>query len=284
MKNGLAIWHYPHRTIEENIRYFARQGFPAVSVHGAQWIEALNRGEGPLLAAAVRESGVSLTVHYCMPRSHEAEQVERYHQGLEALAAWQETYGAIEILSFDVPAPIRDDIVPYLNDAMSCVTGCPVALEDFGLTPDERRQIEPLKGNRRFGYLIDLGHMFIRLCGKNTSGKPLFTNHFDECPANEAPSYDEFMRALASKEFPVFEMHLHNNDGVSDLHWFLENGSLDIPMIARVVRDVDFQGIMTIESAPGYKFECRGEAADRGILGTYAYWRTCMEGDRKCLS
>ncbi len=274
MKNGLAIWHYPHRTMEENIRFFADQGFPAVSVHGAQFVSALACGEGDALAKAVRESGVTLTVHYAMPRAHEVERILAFRQGIDTIAAFQATHGLIKILSFDVPAPIRDKIAPYINYVLDHVSGCSVAVEDFGLTPAERGQIEYLKGNRRFGYLVDIGHMFIRLSGKNTGGKPLFTNRSDECPPCENPGYNEFMRAMASKEFPIFEMHLHNNDGVGDVHWFLENGALDIAMIARVVHDMDYHGIMTIESAPGYKFECHGRDADEGILRTFAYWKS----------
>ena len=274
MKNGLAIWHYPHRTMEENIRFFAERGFPAVSLHGAQFVNALASGAGEALAKAVRESGVTLTVHYAMPRSHELERILAFRQGIDAIATWQAAHGLIKILSFDVPTPVRDRIAPYINYVLDHISGCSVAVEDFGLTPAERGQIEYLKGNRRFGYLVDIGHMFIRLRGQNAGGKPLFTNRPDECPPSLTPGYNEFMRALASKEFPVFEMHLHNNDGVNDLHWFLEKGPLDIAMIARVVRDMDFHGIMTIESAPGYKFECRGRDADEGIMKTFEYWKT----------
>lgn len=278
MKNCLAIWHYPHRTIEENIRYFAGQGYDAVSVHGAQLVQALTQGRDESLAQAVQDSRVVLTVHYALPKSHDARHVQEYRQGIDVLEAWQRAHGLIHILSFDVPTPIRDQIGPYLDYAMERVSDCLLAVEDFGLTSDERAQIEYLKGNPRFGYLMDIGHMFLRIGGRNKSGKPLFTNSPDECPARENPGYDDFMKALRSKEFPIFEMHLHNNDGESDLHWFLENGPLDIPMIARVVRDFGFDGIMTIESAPGFKFECRGDAADLGIMKTFAYWKECCEG------
>ncbi len=277
MTQGLAIWHYPHRSIADNIRYFAAQGFAAVSAHGAQLVQALRSGQGASIAEAVESSGVALTVHYALPKSHAAENVSIYAAGIETLAAWQNTYGLIKILSFDVPTPIRDSIASYLDIAISDVAECLIAVEDFGLTPDERAQIEYLKGNPRFGYLLDIGHMFIRLRGQNTSGKPLFTNHPDECPACEAPDYSEFMRAMASKEFPVFEMHLHNNDGENDVHWFLEEGALDIPMIARVIQDIAYGGIMTIESAPGFKFECRGRDADEGIMKTFAYWKECCQ-------
>lgn len=276
MTQCLAIWHYPHRSISDNIRFFANQGFPAVSVHGAQLVQALLCGQGVSIAEAVQTSGALLTVHYTLPRNHEPESVEIYNSGIQVLAEWQKAYGLIKILSFDVPGPIRDSISSYLDTALSAIDGCLVAVEDFGLTPEERAQIEYLKVTPRFGYLIDIGHMFIRLRGQNSSGKPLFTNRPDECPPCENPGYDEFIRALASKEFPIFEMHLHNNDGEHDLHWFLEDGPLDIPMIARVVRDMDFNGIMTIESAPGFKFECRGKDADEGIMKTFDYWKKCL--------
>ena len=275
MKNGLAIWHYPHRSIADNIRYFGAQGFAAVSLHGAQFVAALSRGEGEEVAAAVRDAGVTVTVHYTLPASNEPEPIFAFRRGIEAISAWQKAHALIRILSFDMPTATRDQAALYLNYVMERVEGCQIAVEDYGLTPAERARIEPFKGNRRFGYLVDLGHMLIRLRGKNTSGKPLFTNRYDECPPCDAPGYNEFMRALASKEFPIFEIHLHNNDGEKDLHLFLEQGVLDIPMIARVVHDLDFRGVLTIESAPGYKFECRGDDADQGILKTFDYWKEC---------
>ena len=277
MINGLAIWHYPHRTMEENIRYFAKQGYGAVSVHGAQFVAALAQGCGEALAQAVQDCGVILTVHYALPKTHDSENVLTYQHGINMLAAWQKTHGLIHILSFDVPTPIRNHIVPYLDYAMTQLSECLVTVEDFGLTTAEREQIEYLKDNSRFGYLIDIGHMFIRIGGRNKSGKPLFTHSPEECPVSENPGYDNFMMALSSKEFPIFEMHLHNNDGENDVHWFLENGSLDIPMIACVVQDLGFDGMMTIESAPGFKFECRGKNADDGIEKTFAYWKECCE-------
>ena len=277
MKNGLAIWHYPHRTIAENVRFFGTKGFSSVSLHGAQFVSALNRGEGEDIAQAVRETGVILTVHYTLPKKPEEEPIFAFRRGIKAIAQWQSVYGLVKILSFDIPASVRDHAALYLNYVLEHTEGCQIAVEDYGLTPAERAQIEPFKGNRRFGYLVDLGHMLIRLRGKNIGGKPLFTNRYDECPPCDHPGYEEFMRAFASKEFPIFEIHLHNNDGEKDLHLFLEQGVLDIPMIARVVRDLDFRGVLTIESAPGYKFECSGDEADEGILKTFDYWKECCQ-------
>lgn len=278
MLNSLAIWHYPHRTMVDNIRFFAAHGFPALSVHGRGFSTAAkDPAAAEVLAEVVRETGIRLTVHHALPRDHSPETVARFTEDVEAISAWQARHGLVAVLSFDVPQAIRDRVGGYLDFVLDRVAGCPVAVEDFGLTAAERAQIEHLKSNPRFGYLVDLGHTFIRLRGQRTDGRVLFSNAPDEHPPVAAPDYAAFLSALRSKEFPIFEMHLHNNDGVKDTHLFLEDGPLDIPMIARVLRDFGFDGILTIESAPGYQFPCYGEEADEGILRTYAYWRRCLE-------
>ena len=40
MKYGVAIWHYSHRALFENMDYVARHGLTAISLHGMQFIKA----------------------------------------------------------------------------------------------------------------------------------------------------------------------------------------------------------------------------------------------------
>ncbi len=280
MLQGLAIWHYPHRSMVDNINYFASIGLASVSVHGAQFVNAVaDPATADAIAAAVRDTGVVFTVHYCLPRQHETEAVESFRAGIRAIAEWQRAHGLIAVLSFDVPEAIRGGIGigGYLNFVLDAVPDCRVAVEDFGLNASERAQIAHLKGNDRFGYLVDIGHLFIRMRGENTSGKTLFTLAPDEHPRCASPDAAAFRAALESKDFPLLEMHLHNNDGTNDVHWFLEQGEMNIPAVAQALRDVGFAGVLTVESAPGYRFECRGKDADEGIKRTLEYWKTCCE-------
>ena len=280
MLQGLAIWHYPHRTMVDNIRYFASLGLDSVSVHGAQFVNAIaDPTVSDAIALAVRETEVVFTVHYCLPRKHDPEAVAIFEAGISAMAAWQKAHGSISVLSFDVPQPIRGGvgIGSYVDFVLETVPDCKVAVEDFGLNADEREQIAHLKGNDRFGYLVDIGHLFIRLRGRNQSGKTLFTHAPDEHPVCEAPDSAVFKAAFESKEHPIFEMHLHNNDGVDDLHWFLEQGSMDVSAVAKALQEMGFEGVLTVESAPGFRFECRGKDADEGIGRTLEYWKKCCE-------
>ena len=274
MKNGVAIWHYPHRSVLENVTFFAKQGFDSVSILGQHMKDiCLDDKQAEELAHIITENKLVLTVHYKLPADHSEESVANFYTTIKSFATWQNKYKCLDILSFDVPQKIRDNITPYVDYVIERVPFCKIALEDFGLTSAEEKQIEHLKSNERFGYLIDIGHLYIRICGKNFKGRVLFTNSPDECLVNERPTRDVFLNVLRSKKFPIFEMHLHNNDGVNDMHYFFDEGTLDIKMIADVLREMSFDGILTIESAPGLKFECSYPESDDRILKTYALWK-----------
>ncbi len=278
MKNGLAIWHYPHRTPVENVTFFADKGFQSVSILGTTMYElCLDEDASAALASTVKENNLVLTVHHTFPRILDEKDVKEFKDSIDYMAKWQEKYGLLSVLSFDVPPCVRSDIMPYIDYVLKYEKFPKVAVEDFGLTEHEREQIECLKGNKRFGYLIDVGHMYIRMRGENKRGLTLFNNQPHECPKTDKPGYEDFIRAFATKEFPIFEIHLHNNDGVDDLHYFFDDGTLDIGLIAKVLRDIKYDGILTIESAPGFKFECKYPESDKRILETFEQWKNLCE-------
>lgn len=278
MINGLAIWHFPHRTNVENIEYFYSCGFKSVSMLGDRmYKEIINNNFALELANAIKQNGIVLTVHSKLPRTHSIDDIELFKNQITAFKNWQNEHGLISILSFDVPQNIRDNITPYIDYVLDSVQGAKIAVEDFGLTDSEKAQIEHLKQNPRFGYLVDIGHTFIRICGKNDSGYTLFTNSKTECPANKTPTISDFLTALNSKEFPIFEIHLHNNDGVNDMHYFLEDGALDIKMIATALKQIKIDGVLTLESAPGFRFTCEGIDADNKTIQTFNFWKNLIK-------
>lgn len=277
MINGLAIWHYPTRNDLENVRFFADHGFEAVSMHGRAMAKVgMNETLGADFAAVIREKNMILTAHSKLPLSHSEEEIALFKRDIDAIAKWQKQYGLLEVLSFDVAQEVRDNVMPYIDYVLQYEQFGKVALEDFGVTEDERAQIEPLKGNSRFGYLIDIGHMNIRIRGLNTEPINLFRNSSSECPKTDNPGYDEFLQAFRSKEFPIFEIHLHNNDGAGDLHDFLERGTIDMQAIANILKEMDFEGVVTIETVPRLAGYFYPEADDK-IMETFAYWKNCIK-------
>ena len=45
-------------------------------------------------------------------------------------------------------------------------------------------------------------------------------------------------------------------------------------MISRALDEIGYDGVLTIESAPGFQFPCYGEEADTRILKTWDYWKS----------
>ncbi|MBQ3425744.1 MAG: sugar phosphate isomerase/epimerase [Clostridia bacterium] len=278
IKNGLAMWHYPHRSTIENVEFFTKCGFDILSLHRAQLTDSvLSADNGASLARVLKDNGRTITVHGALPISHAKEDVRDYMRNILNIADWQKRYGLIEILSFDVLDPIRDDMRGYIDFALDKVPDCKIAVEDFGLNDNELAQIEHLRGNDRFGYLIDIGHMNIRLTGKPAVDLTLFRNCGFEGELAEKPGYEQFLAAFRSKTFPIFEIHLHNNNGIDDMHYFLEDGVLDIGIIAKVLKEIKYSGIVTIESAPGYMFKCFGNEADERMIKTFRYWKEIID-------
>jgi len=278
MKNGLAIWHYPHRTLLENVAYFAECGFDSVSILGDHMYDVYASEEiAQKLAELIKKNNLTLTVHHRLPVEHSDENTASFKFFIDSIADFQDKYGCVSILSFDVWQPIRDNMTPYIDYVMEKVKKIKIAVEDFGLNDAEKAQIEHLKGNDRFGYLIDIGHMYIRMCSKNTTGLTLFSNSPQECPANDNPSCEEFLRALKSKEFPIFEVHLHNNNGIEDQHLFLEDGTLKIDAVTKALKEIGFDGVLTIESAPGMSFKCENEESDMRINKTFDYLKELLK-------
>ena len=270
MIRSLSIDFYKHRSLAENVEFFTKSGFDGVSIYISELLGDFDSADE--IAEAVKRCGVPLSLHGLLCASHGDKDVSDFEGRIEKIAAWQRKHGVISILSFDVPDAIRDNIKPYIDRVLDTVEGCRVALEDFGLNETERAAIEHLKSNGRFGYLLDVGHMFIRLCGKPERDLTLFKNSPDECEACKNPSLEHFKKAFLSKGFPIFELHLHNNDGHSDQHRFLPEGKIDFAIIAKLLREIGFNGTLTLEGAPGYTFECFGNDADRGITNSLEYF------------
>ena len=274
MINGLAIWHYPHRSDLENAEFFADNGFEAVSMHGRAMAKlCMDEARGADFAALIAQKKLVLTVHGKLPASHGEADVEEFKRYVDAVAKWQEKYGLLAVYSFDVPQEIRDRILPYLEYVLQYPQFEKVAIEDFGLTMAERAQLAQLKNCERFGYLLDIGHLNIRLRGLNEENITIFTNAPEECPKSEDPGFAEFLVAFKTKDFPIFEIHLHNNDGVTDSHGFIEDGTIDMQMMADVLTKIGYDGIITIESVPRLQ-GCVYPESDARILKTFEIWKS----------
>ena len=128
---------------------------------------------------------------------------------------------------------------------------------------------------------MDLGHLNIRLGGTPTEDSQWFRYSGEAFPLPMGDrSEGAFYNAFKSKDFPIFEIHIHNNDGSTDWHNFLKDGIMNIDEVCNVIKKVGYDGVLTIETAPTWH-KCLGEEADRRILESLDYLKKCFEVNEK---
>lgn len=253
---GLAAWHYPHRSLTENIKFFTENGFNAYSAIGGDFYRACSdETESEALAKALDVKKPAFTVHFKIPDPDNAEETAKFDDAIPKMRAWQEKYGMLDILSFDVWGD-RQRCVPKIIETAEYFRGAGtvIACEDIPLDASEAEWYGDYQPDRdKFGLLIDVGHMNLRLskAGDNSG--------------------EAFRAAFEKKPFPIFELHLHNNNGLKDEHELLWNGTIDYRAIIRLLKERGYDGIFTIESVPAWH-GFTGSDADAEILKCRGWW------------
>lgn len=250
---GLAAWHYPQRDLVGNVRFFADGGFSAFSAIGGAFAEAIrSEAQADALAEALAKRGTVFTVHYKIPDPENAKETAAFDANIPLMRDWQSRYGLLSVLSFDVWGD-RRACAPKIEQTVRAFSGSGTVLacEDLPLDAEEAKWF----GSDHADTLIDVGHMNLRLSKAGDT------------------SPEAFEKAFASLPFPVRELHLHNNDGVKDLHDLLLNGTICWPQIVKILKKRAYNGIFTIESVPGWHGLVGGEA-DKAIFACKEQWET----------
>jgi sugar phosphate isomerase/epimerase len=138
------------------------------------------------------------------------------------------------------------------------------AVEDFpldALALDYYRDaLEPILDSPRYGILLDLGHMNLRL-------------------AQEDYFQVDVGDYVSSLPLPIVEVHVHDNRGDQDSHAPMGAGDLPFPEVAGALMAVGFDGVSTIEIEP--TFHGSTPAASKPHLRqTFEAWRAMLAAER----
>lgn len=267
MRIAIAGWHYRHRSMAENIRYFAAAGYDVFSALGKDFAEAFqNPGEPDEIAAAIRESGCAFTVHYGIADPADREATAVFYRSILDILAWQRKYGLLEILSFDVWYPEVYAAVEYIVSTFAKET-TKIAFEDFCLAALPEKYAQLWK-KYPFYELLDAGHMNIHLYSADKDNSP-----------------KAFLREMQGIPLPVIETHIHNNRGLKDMHCPL----LDPTLLAeeegtfptrRYIRNLHALGwddvIITVEIMP-FLYGARGKHGDAVAIQDLRFVRRILE-------
>lgn len=280
MKMSIAIVHYPHRSICENITFFAENGFDVIEFYGPDFYDTVKNSEsGKVLAETLQKNKVTAAVHHMIPKPDNKEACERFYDEMKAMKKWQKEYGLLEILSFDVWIVDRTKVTQMMQYAIDTFagTGTKIAFEDFPLNTYELIK-SGLNYTDESGILMDFGHTNARLCATGPNPQNCFLENKGEgAPLTPGDnSVEAFRMAFIKKPLPVYELHLHNNNGKADEHDFIEHGTADFRGVAKMLKEVGFQGIATLEMSPALHGKT-GVAADKATIESLNNWKTWVK-------
>lgn len=127
-------------------------------------------------------------------------------------------------VTWDVNVQFFRDLLPYAKE--HDVTIC------FENMPEKGFSMSTVEKTLEFIHLINDDHF--QLC-LDTGHAAIFGNVGDAI-------------RLAGKDLRVF--HIHDNDGKNDQHWFPGMGVIDWTDFMEALREIEFDGVLSIESGP----------------------------------
>jgi len=259
---GIAIWNFEGERLGPKLRWFAEMGYTAACINNRA-LDSLSDEEESEAAKVTDEFDLALTFHGGLLDTPAIARAER-------IVRWHKRTGRIACTSYDVPGAFNAEgfkrkqperIVDVLKDVLAVVagTGVRVLLEDCPIFPEDVEQVEGLaEKHPGLGILVDLGHMNLRLRDPEPDSQPL-----------RPGAIEAYLKGIPWK---ISEIHVHSNNGIKDQHAPPYAPNADLVTAARVLSEIGFDGISTIEFAPGW-CGMPPEEVEHACRRSLEYWR-----------
>jgi sugar phosphate isomerase/epimerase len=239
MRAAITVWNVPAPSLEKRLDEVAALGFRSVALTHALAPTAADHTPEQL-GRWLEARHLEALVHGDIGDATRDQDEQAVRQHIEAVARFQQETGRIRLMTFD-PGFYRrpDNTMAYHADSTTQILelalerlaplGIRVGLENWAINahPDDFAQVAQRLDDPSLGILLDLGHLHIALRARDV-----------------APSAEAFVAALP---LPIWEIHVHDNDGQRDQHRPLGWGTLDIDAMAGALQAHGFDGYVTVE-------------------------------------
>lgn len=285
MKFGASVWPFKWDTpYDDGIRRIAGLGFKAIEL--IAWNrEALDSYYTPAtikhLRGLLADEGLQLSEFVSTPRgmaspdaSARDAAVEHFKRAVAvAVELGTDMMNSVASYPFEIPAP-HITVLPHVQmfqvdypagldwqqnwlDYVDVIRRCCAICEDaglkFALEPHPHRYMTGAASMLR---LIE--HVESPVLGMNLDTSHLF-------PLGELPH-----AVVYQLRDRIFHCHFSDNDGLTNVHWRPGKGKIDWEALMRALKEVGFDGVISIEleDVPGVS---RGRAAQHGGYGEAAF-------------
>lgn len=248
-RTGIATWNFAGDELSTKLRTFAEMGYTAAGING-RLLDSLSDDDEAEASTIIDEHDLVLTVHSGLAKTDQPLDETAVLARAARIVRWHQNTGRIVCSSYDTPRVsiaegVRradpEPILGILEQLLSVFagTGIRVLLEDCPTDPEHMHHLQ--RWTERYphlGVLVDLGHMNLRLREPRHDPQPL-----------KPGAVEGYLKGIP---WEIVELHVHNNDGSRDQHAppYAPNG--DLPTAARVLREIGFNGVSTIEIVPAW--------------------------------
>ncbi len=233
-----AIWNFYSQdtTLAQLVHDFCDLGYDAVSLTSAQLCR-LDLDATRDIATALDERDMAVTLHGNF--DPELSEVLGF---IDILAGRLLAVSCDAAMIVDSRGRFYDTarMAPFMRGVLDATAGTDirVGIEDFPLDSlaleHYRADLEPLLASERYGILIDVGHMHIRLTDGGYFEGVSVADYFADLP------------------LPVIEVHLHDNNGLRDQHGHFGMGSVPFEEVGAALKSLGFDDVSTVEIAPAH--------------------------------
>lgn len=261
MHYGTAIWNYcwDPAALEAWIDRAVAAGFDTISLLPMAFAGEREK-HLPGVSALLRERGLLATVHGTV-----AMDLDFASRFIAALGDRLYAFTCDSVLPEDSRGRLHDArrIVATLTHLQQATAGSKawLAVEDFPLDASAldffHEELGEVYGHPRTGILVDVGHLHLRRTQSPYFGALSVADYFARLPV------------------PLVELHLHDNDGTKDQHGHFGFGTVPLPEIAAAVSGMGYDGMCTIEVAPGFHGSTPEESWPKAVA-SLARWQELL--------
>ena len=248
MKIGIALWNIRKKSIVESIGNVASMGFTAISFLGSSFEEESEKE----VAAAIKRHKLAVTFHlafFSMRKKRFLKDLKTRLDNIKRLIKAHQLEKTVLNVCFD---PAFDEVgkrhdvvynsantIKALKFTLKHIKGVKVGIENWTVNSkieDFERIAEKIK-SKRLGILLDIGHMHIAV------KKGII----------DRENLSQYINALP---LPVFELHIHDNNGEEDSHLPLGRGCMDYKTVfneLKISGKLDKGCVATLELKPHMK-------------------------------
>ena len=248
MKIGIAVWNIRKKSIVETIDRVSSMGFTAVSFLGSSFEEESEKE----VVAAIKRHKLAVTFHlafFSMRKARFLKDLKTRLDNIKTLIKKNKLEKTVLNVCFD---PAFDELgkrhdviynpantIKALKFTLKHIKGVKVGIENWTVNSkiEDFQNIAKKINSKRLGLLLDIGHMHIAV------KKGLIDRR----------NLSEYIKAFP---LPVFELHIHDNNGEEDSHLPLGRGTMDYKTVFKELKSsgkLDKACVATLELKPHMK-------------------------------